>query len=380
MRREEPRPGVRRRPHRPGRDARRPDRCAAAGLRSDRGRPRRSAAPDSGATVRTLLNALTNFNDASLLDLAQALPAGTTLGDLLSVLLTGAQASYDWERLALDAFPIQDFAANGASVEYALQFSVGGVGLSAPATIEVTLPNDARYKAGSTELTAELLGRSDRHRRAGAERRKADVDLQRLGRSRLHPPFRGQARPLARAADGRREASGRGRARSTPPRPRRWRSGRRSRPESRSRSFGVQLQPDTLYFGHLPRGDRLRLPPHSDPERVRRAHDHRPQPPRRGLRPRRLGAAASRPRAGSGEHCPARKRAARRYGRAADPAGPGAAARGAPGHRDPERSRGHAARDLGQPRHRRTNGSSSSRTARPGSTRCESTRTRTRRA
>ncbi len=107
----------------------------------------------TAATVADLIAALVEFNGATVGDLARSLPPDATLGDLLSLLLGQGQASYDWEALPLGLFPIQDFATDGATVDYELDFAVSGSGGPAvPTTIEVTLPAGARYKSGSSVL------------------------------------------------------------------------------------------------------------------------------------------------------------------------------------------------------------------------------------
>ena len=115
--------------------------------------------PGSGATLDDLIDSLPTNSGADIGDLIaliEDLPSNPTLGDLLAVLLATAEPSYDWGRLPLSEVPIQDFTApvpgdpERGVITYRANFRLdGGAGGPFPATLEATLPDDARYKAGS---------------------------------------------------------------------------------------------------------------------------------------------------------------------------------------------------------------------------------------
>jgi hypothetical protein len=82
------------------------------------------------------------------------LPPDVTLEDLLGTILS--ETAYDWESLPLPGFPIQDFADDGGVNHYAVTFEVtGDVETFAPATVEVKIPEDARYVPNSSQLSGE---------------------------------------------------------------------------------------------------------------------------------------------------------------------------------------------------------------------------------
>ena len=80
------------------------------------------------------------------------LPPDVTVEDLLGTILS--QTAYDWEALPLPGFPIQDFSQDGGVNDYAVDFTLAGdEGGSAPVSIAVKLPADARYFLGSSSLS-----------------------------------------------------------------------------------------------------------------------------------------------------------------------------------------------------------------------------------
>ena len=79
------------------------------------------------------------------------LPPDTTLEDLLATILL--ETAYDWEKLPLPGFPIQDFSADGGIANYSVSFTVSGAPGAVDGTVHVHLPEQARYVEGSTELT-----------------------------------------------------------------------------------------------------------------------------------------------------------------------------------------------------------------------------------
>ena len=82
---------------------------------------------------------------------SRACPPSTTLEDLLATVLL--ETAYDWEKLPLPGFPIQDFSADGGIANYSVSFTVSGAPGDVDGTVHVHLPEQARYVEGSTELT-----------------------------------------------------------------------------------------------------------------------------------------------------------------------------------------------------------------------------------
>ncbi len=60
--------------------------------------------------------------DIKLAELVVGLPADTTLEDLLATILL--RTAYDWEKLPLQTFPLQDFSSDGATADYSVSFTV----------------------------------------------------------------------------------------------------------------------------------------------------------------------------------------------------------------------------------------------------------------
>jgi hypothetical protein len=90
-----------------------------------------------------------------LQDFIKGLPSTVTLADLLGSLLP--QAAYDWEQLPLLQVPLQDYSSDGGVVTYTATYSVtGSSDGTRAADIQVTLPDGARYVAGSTVSSAAL--------------------------------------------------------------------------------------------------------------------------------------------------------------------------------------------------------------------------------
>jgi Peptidase family C25 len=89
--------------------------------------------------------------DITLAELIVGLPPDTTLEDLLATVLL--KTAYDWEKLPLPGFPIQDFSADGGIANYSVSFTVSGAPGAVDGTVHVHLPAQARYVEGSTELT-----------------------------------------------------------------------------------------------------------------------------------------------------------------------------------------------------------------------------------
>ncbi len=87
----------------------------------------------------------------TLAQFVQGLPDDTMLGDLLATILL--ETAYDWEKLPLPGFPIQDFSADGGIANYSVSFTVSGAPGDVDGTVHVHLPEQARYVEGSTELT-----------------------------------------------------------------------------------------------------------------------------------------------------------------------------------------------------------------------------------
>ena len=91
-----------------------------------------------------------NGQDILLKDLVKGLPPDTTLEDLLATVLL--KTAYDWERLPLPGFPIQDFSTDGGTVTYTVSFHLDGSGPPANGAIAVHIPPGARYVPHSTTL------------------------------------------------------------------------------------------------------------------------------------------------------------------------------------------------------------------------------------
>ena len=66
---------------------------------------------------------------------------------------SSSKTAYDWEKLPLPGFPLQDFSADGGIANYSVSFTVSGAPGAVDGTVHVHLPEQARYVEGSTELT-----------------------------------------------------------------------------------------------------------------------------------------------------------------------------------------------------------------------------------
>jgi hypothetical protein len=93
---------------------------------------------------------LAPFPGLKLGDLPHFLPPDVTLADVLALLI--GPPAYDWDKLPQN-FPLQDFASEGGSVNYAATFRLNGTGAPVDATIRIVLTNGERYKPGSVSLT-----------------------------------------------------------------------------------------------------------------------------------------------------------------------------------------------------------------------------------
>ena len=89
--------------------------------------------------------------DITLAQLVSGLPDDTTLEDLLATVLL--ETAYDWEKLPVPGFPLQDFSADGDIANYAVAFTVQGSGGAVEGTVGVHIPPQARYVENSTQLT-----------------------------------------------------------------------------------------------------------------------------------------------------------------------------------------------------------------------------------
>jgi ABC-type transport system substrate-binding protein len=90
------------------------------------------------------------FGDTTLGDLIPVLPDDFTLGMLLVALIDPATFAY--EKLPYDTMNAQDFGAGGGRVGYSLNFTLAGATGTGSATLNATIPDGARYFAGSSTL------------------------------------------------------------------------------------------------------------------------------------------------------------------------------------------------------------------------------------